>query len=752
MIGVQKHHGTRWKAAVAAGLVFAAISVCACLLVAAWTCRTFQQVQTDELASMARLSALHVDGDAHERLKRADQMGTALYEVQVEQLRRVLSSVRNVRYIYTVRPTERGFVFVLDPTVVGDADRDGIDDMSYLLDPVDDVSPGMSAALTTGLVQVDDRPYRDRWGNWLSAYAPIRNSAGKVVAVLGIDRDYRLVQTRQDQVWWNASVIALLAGFLAIAGTLSLAKTESLRWTSLAKGGFRIRRRLLEFALVTCVCGILVEGASLASGAQLSQDQKRTATVDLQASETVKTAASKVMRSEPVSQREWKAVAESSAKCSMPWLGIESDQVRRTSPALAVGKAKALYEKCDSVVVDLRGQVAHISLQEREFVRSVLALLALAMALAIGCVMVLRMTSGHDERLAAAVSANDEFVQDQRSFLHSLPISVFAYSKQGCVFRNPSWDDMTGCHDGNDPMARFLAAVHPEDVGRVRQALEGAGAAQIPSAVEHRIIKPNGQVLCFETRLSTVLGNDGNYRYTLAFSLDVTATRAAERAMCEKNDEIVRKNALLSRTLTELEDNLESIVRAMVRAIEAKDIYTAGHSERVMQYSLWIGEEMGLGPYELRVLEMGALVHDIGKIGVPDDVLTKPGKLTEGEFRLVQKHPVFGANIMGGIPSFRDCLPIVKWHHERLNGTGYPDGLVGDEIPLLVRIAAVADVFDAMTSTRSYRPSIPIGEVVQIMWGEVESGKLDGAVLHALESALRKRSPLMRERSEEQAA
>ncbi|MBS1715615.1 MAG: HD domain-containing protein [Armatimonadetes bacterium] len=752
MSGILVHHGTRWRAAVAAGVLFAAISMCACFLVAAWTSQAFQKTQTDELASIARLSALQVDGDAHERLTEPGQMSSKSYEEQSERLRRVLSNVRNVRFVYTVRPAHGGFVFILDPTVFGDADRDGVDDKSYLMDPVEAVTPGMVNALATGLVQVDDKPLKDKWGTWLSAYAPVRDSSGKVVAVLGIDRDYRLVQARLDQVWTNAVLIALLAGALAIAATLILAKTESLRWASMRRRGNRLRRRLLEFLLMTCVCGILIEGASLASRAQQTSDQKRSITVDMTATESVRTAVSKAGRAERVDEREWQAVAEKAATSSMTWLGIEADQVRRSDPPLAKVRAAVLTEKCDQVMDELRSQLSVSAAQEASFIRSVVTLLMLAISLAVGCVLVLRLTSTHDERLAAAVVANDEFVQDQRSFLHSLPISVFAFTAQECVFRNPSWEEMTGWHEGREPMTCFLEAVHSEDTASVKAALENARTLHQAVVVEHRIVKPTGQVLWVETRLSTVKANDGTYRYTLAFSLDTTATRAAERAMSEKNDEIVRKNALLSRTLTELEDNLESIVRAMVRAIEAKDIYTAGHSERVMQYSLWIGQEMGLGPYELRVLEMGALVHDIGKIGVPDDVLTKPGKLTESEFRLVQKHPVYGANIMGGIPSFKDCLPIVKWHHERLNGTGYPDGLVGDEIPLLVRIAAVADVFDAMTTTRSYRSSIPIAEVVQMMWGEVEAGKLDGAALQALESALRKRSPLMRERSEEQAA
>ena len=134
--------------------------------------------------------------------------------------------------------------------------------------------------------------------------------------------------------------------------------------------------------------------------------------------------------------------------------------------------------------------------------------------------------------------------------------------------------------------------------------------------------------------------------------MDTTARTSTQIALKDAYKNVEEKNALLSSALTELEDNLENVVRSLVKAVEAKDPYTAGHSERVMRYSVMLGQAIGLGPYEMRILELGTLVHDIGKIGIPDEILTKPGRLTDEEFELIKKHPEFGENIIGNIDLF----------------------------------------------------------------------------------------------------
>src|SRR2546422_1783361 len=161
-------------------------------------------------------------------------------------------------------------------------------------------------------------------------------------------------------------------------------------------------------------------------------------------------------------------------------------------------------------------------------------------------------------------------------------------------------------------------------------------------------------------------------------------------------------------------------LQALVHALEEKDPYLRGHSVRVANYAFRVGRELGLEPGVLDMISLGAELHDLGKIGVSEAVLHKPGKLSEAEYRHIMDHPVIGARILG--PLMRDApaaLAIVRSHHERLDGKGFPDGLKGDEIPLEVRVVTVADSFDAMTSLRPYRPALSVANAME----QLEEGK-----------------------------
>lgn len=157
------------------------------------------------------------------------------------------------------------------------------------------------------------------------------------------------------------------------------------------------------------------------------------------------------------------------------------------------------------------------------------------------------------------------------------------------------------------------------------------------------------------------------------------------------------------RLLETLSNMIVDVVVAMALAIESRDPYTGGHVERVTAYSMLLAKHAGLGRSELATLRIGGLLHDIGKIAVPDAILRKPLPLTKEEFEQMKPHPVVGHQIISPIPQLAKAAPIVRWHHERIDGKGYPDGLCGDDIPLLSRVAAIADTYDAMTSDRPYR-------------------------------------------------
>jgi HD-GYP domain-containing protein (c-di-GMP phosphodiesterase class II) len=156
----------------------------------------------------------------------------------------------------------------------------------------------------------------------------------------------------------------------------------------------------------------------------------------------------------------------------------------------------------------------------------------------------------------------------------------------------------------------------------------------------------------------------------------------------------------------DLQESFLATVRALAQAVDAKDSYTAGHSSRVTLYSVIIGEELGLDGDQLRRLRLSGLLHDVGKIGIRDSVLGKPGQLTDEEFAVMKSHPTVGEHILSPVPQLAEVIPGVVSHHERFDGRGYPRGLKAEEIPLSGRIIGVADAFDAMTSDRVYRPRL----------------------------------------------
>ena len=160
-------------------------------------------------------------------------------------------------------------------------------------------------------------------------------------------------------------------------------------------------------------------------------------------------------------------------------------------------------------------------------------------------------------------------------------------------------------------------------------------------------------------------------------------------------------------------------VKVLAEAIDAKDPYTRGHSDRVRRMSLKIAGHLGFSEERLESLEYGALLHDIGKIGIKDEVLQKPGALNPGEYQYIQEHTLIGAKIVEGIDFFKDKIPMIRCHHEYFDGSGYPDGLVGETIPLEARIITVPDAFDAMASLRPHRRAMPLDEVLM----ELEKGR-----------------------------
>jgi putative two-component system response regulator len=169
-------------------------------------------------------------------------------------------------------------------------------------------------------------------------------------------------------------------------------------------------------------------------------------------------------------------------------------------------------------------------------------------------------------------------------------------------------------------------------------------------------------------------------------------------------------------------DSAESVILSLALTIEARDGYTEGHCERLARYAAMLGRRIDLGDEDLRVLERGGYLHDIGKVGVPDAILLKPGRLTPGELAIMRQHAVIGDRLCGELRSLRQVRPIVRHHHERLDGSGYPDGLRGDAIPLFAQIIAIVDVFDALTTERPYKAAVAADAACAELIAEAQRG------------------------------
>ena len=194
----------------------------------------------------------------------------------------------------------------------------------------------------------------------------------------------------------------------------------------------------------------------------------------------------------------------------------------------------------------------------------------------------------------------------------------------------------------------------------------------------------------------------------------------------DRSELMARVSSLLSlKAYTDELERAEAVLFALALSIEAKDPYTRGHCERLAEYSVLLGEHQGLPEEEITALRRAGFVHDIGKVAIPDHILLKPGPLTSEEDLILREHPCTGEQICAPLKSFRAVLPIIRHHHEKMDGSGYPDGLEGEEIPLTARILQVADVYDALTTERPYKPAFPPAEALDVMEDEVRKGWRD---------------------------
>lgn len=187
-------------------------------------------------------------------------------------------------------------------------------------------------------------------------------------------------------------------------------------------------------------------------------------------------------------------------------------------------------------------------------------------------------------------------------------------------------------------------------------------------------------------------------------------------------------------------DHAESVVLSLARAVEAKDATTGNHCDRLIRQSRAFGKYLELDEKAIKTLERASILHDVGKIGIPDSILLKPGKLTDEEWEIMRTHPIVGEEICHPLKSLSDVLPIIRHHHEKWNGMGYPDGLVAESIPYLARVFQILDAFDAMTTARPYKRAFTLKETTETLNDEVKKGYWDPQIVKQFLEFLEKNS------------
>ena len=246
-------------------------------------------------------------------------------------------------------------------------------------------------------------------------------------------------------------------------------------------------------------------------------------------------------------------------------------------------------------------------------------------------------------------------------------------------------------------------------------------------------IKANPDTYLIPVILVTGLSDKENRIEGIRAGADDFLTRPVDRT-----ELLARVRSLLK--LKQRTDELEcaeAVLFSLARSIEGKDPYTHGHCERLAEYSASLGEHLGLPEDQIIALRRAGVVHDIGKIAIPDSIILKPSSLTPDEWKLMREHPVVGERICAPLKSFRSVVPIIRHHHEKFDGSGYPDGLVGEAIPITARVLQVADVYDALTTVRPYKNALSTADALQTMKQEVAKGWWDRHIFDEFEGLLK---------------
>ncbi|MGV3614562.1 MAG: HD-GYP domain-containing protein [Fimbriimonas sp.] len=555
----------------------------------------------------------------------------------------------------------------------------------------------------------------------LVAYAPVR-AGGRTIALVGVEMhaeeavaDLRHLRTVGIL---GLAFAGLLGAIFAAAFARGIFRAASeRRLTRLMRSRMFVRNTLLEIGMAAVAGVVLLGGMLGVFGFRNLRTEELASRGRTQSLESL-----------------YREIARATTT------GGDLQAVTQQARALGIrGKgAAALMAATDAAFAEAELRQDQLHEQQVSYIQGISVAMILSAMLTVAALILLRGTAAREQELEEAEHEAARSEAARQQVAENLPIGFYTFGPDQIQYTNEAWRRLVEQEEGEEPTVALGRALHPDEREAVMAALRDAVATGSGFGFGHRFVTRAGDIRHVESRGVPILDERGTLEHVVGFSIDVTARVRTRDLLESKTREVEATNARLRQALGDLEENFEAMVHTLVKAVEAKDPYTAGHSERVMEYSVRVGRALGLSPHELRVLRMGALIHDVGKIGVPDAILTKPSALTDEEFAIVRTHPEVGAGMIEGIPKFRECVPIVLLHHERLNGSGYPFGVFGTEIPLGVRIVAVADCFDAMTSTRAYRKGLDPAVAIEALWKSVAEGALDEKIVAQLADTVRR--------------
>ncbi|MDO8585529.1 MAG: diguanylate cyclase [Armatimonadota bacterium] len=593
----------------------------------------------DRLRHIARTAALQIPTEMHGRLLTRKDENSTSYRTIKTTLANIREANPDLRYVYTMRKTDKPLTlqFVVDA-------EESADLMSHVGDEYDVKDlPEMRRAFTGPAV--DFEPSEDKWGIWLSGYAPIRDKNGGTQAIIGLDMSLEQLHEEEADLRRAAWTNAALAVIITILLSLLVTKAVVGRLGVFMRAAEKVRGGDLQFQLpnegppeMRAFCesfNQMIVGLKDSRDRMIEQSDRDFLTGLFNHRYFHERLASEIERAERYGG-------------SLSLMILDVDRFKHINDHYGHPAGDRILK-----------QVAETLQQE---VRT----------------MDVAARYGGDDFAIIAPEADKEAmvaIADRiREKITSLSLSALTDDPETLEQKSPRDNDL-----GNLTVTIGIAS-YPEH----HQAPEGLVMAADMALYRAKYIGRNS-ICTYDTAVGDAPDMDPERLYRILRDPDAAA------------------------------------VQSLVAAVDARDRYTRGHSERVTEYALRLGEMLQVDEDMRDALKMAGLLHDLGKIGVPDAILNKPGRLTDEEHETIKRHPSVGGNILQRAPQLDRIIPGVLFHHERWDGLGYPDGLSGEGIPLIARILALADSFDAMTSDRPYRKALSVEQALAEI--EANAGK-----------------------------